>query len=174
MLRVHRFVRDLRSRTGTSAGAGAWRRLACVGLAVALAGCASLPDKVEAPVRQGASAAAVDTPLGRIAKASTADPEQSGFRLMPTGQFALQARIELARRAQRTLDVQYYQIHDDRTGRYLLRSAARCVRARRARAPDHRRPVHLGPGPAAASAWTPTPTSRCGCSTPSLPGAGTS
>ena len=64
----------------------------------------------------------MDTPLGRIAKASTADPEQSGFRLMPTGQFALQARIELARRAQRTLDVQYYQIHDDRTGRYLLRT----------------------------------------------------
>ena len=34
----------------------------------------------------------------------------------------MQARIELARRAQRTLDVQYYQIHDDRTGRYLLRT----------------------------------------------------
>jgi putative cardiolipin synthase len=41
---------------------------------------------------------------------------------MPTGQFALQARIELARRAQRTLDVQYYQIHNDQTGRYLLRT----------------------------------------------------
>jgi len=98
-----------------------WRRAAWVGLALALAGCASLPDKVE---RQSAKAqvAALDTPLGRIAKASTADPEQSGFRLMPTGQYALQARIELARRAQRTLDVQYYQIHDDRTGRYLLRT----------------------------------------------------
>jgi putative cardiolipin synthase len=86
-----------------------------------LAGCASLPDKVE---RQASKAqpATMDTPLGRIAKASTADPEQSGFRLMPTGQFALQARLELARRAQRTLDVQYYQIHDDRTGRYLLRT----------------------------------------------------
>jgi len=105
----------------TSAGAGVWRRLACAAVVLAVAGCASLPDKVE---RQSAKAqpAAMDTPLGRIAKASTADPEQSGFRLMPTGQFALQARIELARRAQRTLDVQYYQIHDDRTGRYLLRS----------------------------------------------------
>ena len=41
---------------------------------------------------------------------------------MPTGQFALQARIELARRAERTLDVQYYQIHNDQTGRYLLRT----------------------------------------------------
>lgn len=86
-----------------------------------LSGCGHLP---EAPPRatQKAVAPASDTALGRIAKASTVDPEQSGFRLMPTGQFALQARIELARRAQRSLDVQYYQIFDDRTGRYLLRT----------------------------------------------------
>jgi len=104
------------------AGTGAWRRAAWAGgLAVALAGCTSLPDQVERQATK-AQRPAVDTPLGRIAKASTADPEQSGFRLMPTGQFALQARLELARRAQRTLDVQYYQIHDDRTGRYLLRT----------------------------------------------------
>jgi putative cardiolipin synthase len=99
----------------------------------ALSGCATLPSDVQ---RRASKAQAPDyeTPLGRIAKASTADPEQSGFRLMPTGQFALQARIELARRAQRTLDVQYYQIHDDRTGRYLLRTlrdaAERGVRVR--------------------------------------------
>jgi putative cardiolipin synthase len=99
----------------------ALRALVLLALAAGLAGCASLPDKVERQASK-AQGAALDTPLGRIAKASTADPEQSGFRLMPTGQFALQARIELARRAQRTLDVQYYQIHDDRTGRYLLRT----------------------------------------------------
>ena len=99
----------------------ALRTLALVVFAIGVAGCASLPDKVERSPSK-AQGAALDTPLGRIAKASTADPEQSGFRLMPTGQFALQARIELARRAQRTLDVQYYQIHDDRTGRYLLRT----------------------------------------------------
>jgi putative cardiolipin synthase len=99
----------------------ALRALALLALTIGLAGCASLPDKVERSPSK-AQGAALDTPLGRIAKASTADPEQSGFRLMPTGQFALQARIELARRAQRTLDVQYYQIHDDRTGRYLLRT----------------------------------------------------
>jgi putative cardiolipin synthase len=99
----------------------ALRALALLVFAIGLAGCASLPDKVERQPSK-AQGAALDTPLGRIAKASTADPEQSGFRLMPTGQYALQARIELARRAQRTLDVQYYQIHDDRTGRYLLRT----------------------------------------------------
>jgi putative cardiolipin synthase len=74
------------------------------------------------------------TPLGRIVQASTPDRELSGFRLMPTGQFALNARIELARRAQHTLDAQYYQIHDDRTGRYVLRvlrdAALRGVRVR--------------------------------------------
>ena len=99
-----------------------WLRLLLPVLLLAgLVGCAGLPDKVERKSSQ-AQPAALDTPLGRIAKASTADPEQSGFRLMPTGQFALQARLELVRRAQRTLDVQYYQIHDDRTGRYLLRA----------------------------------------------------
>ena len=98
-----------------------------------LSGCGHLP---EAPPRntEKALAPATDTALGRIAKASTVDPEQSGFRLMPTGQFALQARIELARRAQRSLDVQYYQIFDDRTGRFLLRTlrdaAQRGVRVR--------------------------------------------
>jgi putative cardiolipin synthase len=99
----------------------AWRAATLTALAVAVTGCAGLPEHVD---RQAAKAQrpAFDTSLGIIAKASTADPEQSGFRLMPTGQFALQARIELARRAQRTLDVQYYQIHDDRTGRYLLRT----------------------------------------------------
>jgi cardiolipin synthase C len=109
-------------------------RLLLAGLwLAALAGCASLPDKVERQASKSPGAAQ-DTPLGRIAKASTADPEQSGFRLMPTGQYALQARIELARRAQRTLDVQYYQIYNDRTGRYLLRTlrdaADRGVRVR--------------------------------------------
>jgi putative cardiolipin synthase len=90
-------------------------------LALLLAGCAGLPNRKDLGLSK-ALGAADDTALGRIAKASTYDRELSGFRLMPTGQFALQARIELARRAQRTLDVQYYQIHDDQTGRYLLRT----------------------------------------------------
>ena len=53
---------------------------------------------------------------------------------MPTGDFALSARLELARRAQRTLDVQYYHIENDATGRYFLRAlhdaARRGVRVR--------------------------------------------
>jgi putative cardiolipin synthase len=108
-------------------------RCALAGGLAWLAGCAVLP---ELPARAPSAALppSPDTPLARIVAASTADPEQSGFRLMPTGQYALQARLELARRAQRSLDVQYYQIHDDRTGRYLLRTvrdaAERGVRVR--------------------------------------------
>ncbi len=98
-----------------------------------MAGCAQLPQHpASAPTK--AAGANRDTALGRIAEASKVDPEQSGFRLMPTGQFALQARLELVKRAERTLDVQYYQIHNDRTGRYLLRAlrdaALRGVRVR--------------------------------------------
>jgi cardiolipin synthase C len=89
--------------------------------ALALAGCASLPDKVERTPSK-AIVAKADTELGRIVKASTPDAELSGFRLLPSGEYALQARLELARRAQRTLDVQYYMILGDQTGRYLLRT----------------------------------------------------
>jgi putative cardiolipin synthase len=86
-----------------------------------LAGCASLPPRADLPAKKALPPAA-GTALALIAKASTSDAELSGFRLMPTGQFALQARLELVKRAQHTLDVQYYQIHNDRTGRYLLRA----------------------------------------------------
>ncbi len=41
---------------------------------------------------------------------------------MPFGLFSLDARIQLAQRAHNTLDVQYYQIHNDKTGRLLLRT----------------------------------------------------
>ena len=53
---------------------------------------------------------------------------------MPGGDFALDTRLELARRAERSLDVQYYHIENDDTGRYFLRTlrdaARRGVRVR--------------------------------------------
>ncbi|CAN5212138.1 phospholipase D family protein [soil metagenome] len=96
-------------------------------------GCAMLaPGLVGAPSK--AIPTSSQTTLGRIAAESLPDPDLSGFRLMPSGGFALSARLELARRAERSLDVQYYQIEDDETGRYLLRqlrdAAARGVRVR--------------------------------------------
>jgi putative cardiolipin synthase len=72
--------------------------------------------------------------LVKIARASIPSPEQSGVRLLPLGAFSLDARIQLAERATHSLDVQYYVIENDRTGRLLLTklrdAALRGVRVR--------------------------------------------
>ena len=74
------------------------------------------------------------TTLGRVAQGSQPSPEVSGFRLMPLGLFSLDTRVQLARRAEVSLDVQYYHFETDETGRWLLRAmrdaAARGVRVR--------------------------------------------
>ncbi len=98
-----------------------------------LAGCGALPLRPERP-HTAAQPPAADSTLVRIARDSAPAPELSGFRLMPLGIFSLDARIELTHRARHSLDVQYYHIHDDNTGRLLLRSlrdaAMRGVRVR--------------------------------------------
>ncbi|HEX6722364.1 MAG TPA: phospholipase D-like domain-containing protein, partial [Burkholderiaceae bacterium] len=103
------------------------------GLFALLAGCAGLPRDVQRPPSQ-AIAASPDTDLGRIALASAPDRTRSGFRLLSWSAQSLAARIELIRRAQVSLDVQYYVIHDDETGRHVLRAlrdaAERGVRVR--------------------------------------------
>ncbi len=75
-----------------------------------------------------------ESPLVRIAQDSSPGPELTGFRLMPLGVYSLDARIQLARRARYSLDLQYYLIQNDRTGRLLMRSlrdaALRGVRVR--------------------------------------------
>jgi putative cardiolipin synthase len=75
-----------------------------------------------------------ESPLVKIARASQPSPELTGVRLLPYGAFSLDARIQLARRATRSLDVQYYVFENDATGRLLLRemqlAADRGVRVR--------------------------------------------
>ena len=60
--------------------------------------------------------------------------EDSGFRLLPMGVYSLDARIQLVQRAQRSLDLRYYVLDNDATGRLLLRdlkeAALRGVRVR--------------------------------------------
>jgi putative cardiolipin synthase len=76
------------------------------------------------------------TALSRVADASlSADlPQHSGFRLLPTADYAFAARLDLARQAEQTLDVQYYHIHSDVIGLTFLRAlrdaAQRGVRVR--------------------------------------------
>jgi putative cardiolipin synthase len=101
----------------------------------ALCGCAGLAtvDRSGAFVETSVPLS-TQTTLGRIAQTSAPSPEVSGFRLMPLGTFSLDTRLQLARRAEATLDVQYYHVENDETGRLLLRAlrdaAVRGVRVR--------------------------------------------
>ncbi len=98
-----------------------------------LGGCAVLPQGVQRLPSQ-AIAASANTALGRIAAASQPQSGLSGFRLMPAGPYALGVRLEMIRRAQVSIDIQYYLIGHDDMGHYLLRelrnAAQRGVRVR--------------------------------------------
>ena len=101
--------------------------------AFGLAACGTLPAQVDRPYSP-ALPQSIDSPLVRIAQESIPEPSLSGFRLMPLGFHSLDARIQLIQRARYSLDVQYYLIQDDRTGRLFMRSlrdaASRGVRVR--------------------------------------------
>lgn len=104
-------------------------------LALLVCGCATgLPKIDREAITQMAIEQSSGTTLGRIAQDSSPAPDQSGFRLMPLGTFSLDARLQLAKRAESSLDVQYYHIENDETGRLLLRAlyaaAQRGVRVR--------------------------------------------
>lgn len=106
-------------------------------ISLVLTACATLPD--EGPRRHTTAllpqADAPPTPLDRLAQSSLSDAPsgQSGFRWL-LGSGALDARVFLMRNAQRSLDLQYYHLHDDSTGRLVLRelrnAAQRGVRVR--------------------------------------------
>jgi len=106
-----------------------------LGLGALLVGCAtSLPRIDHDAIASTAIEASTKTTLGRIAQNSLPEPGLSGFRLMPLGTFSLDTRVQLARRAEESLDVQYYHLENDETGRWLLRAmrdaANRGVRVR--------------------------------------------
>ena len=88
------------------------------------------PDRPFSPALQPAA----ESPLVRMAQESSPAPALTGFRLMPLGVYSLDARVQLARRARYSLDLQYYLIQNDSTGRLLMRSlrdaALRGVRVR--------------------------------------------
>jgi cardiolipin synthase C len=108
---------------------------AFVAALVGTTGCASLPDNVQRPVTHARTDVA-QTRLAQVAGASTPEAGRhlSGMRLLPSGGQAFEARIALVRVAEKTIDVQYYQIADDTSGRQFLRelsaAAARGVRVR--------------------------------------------
>ena len=107
--------------------------LGLAALLLALGGCASLPALVQR-IPSSALPASNATTLGRIAADSSPDEALSGFRLLPTGAYAIDTRLALIHKAEKSIDIQYYLIADDDTGRHLLRSlrdaAQRGVRVR--------------------------------------------
>jgi putative cardiolipin synthase len=98
-----------------------------------LSGCAGLPRHVDKP-RSEALANPAATQLGQIAAAGAPGKNLSGIRLIASGEEALASLIALADHAEKTLDIQYYIIHEDDSTLTLLRhvrlAAERGVRVR--------------------------------------------
>src|ERR1700727_1997159 len=98
-----------------------------------LAGCAGLPRHVH-KTPSVAFAHPETTTLGRIVAADEVGKNLSGFRLLSSGEAALASLIALADHAERTLDIQYYIIHEDESTRTFLHhvrlAADRGVRVR--------------------------------------------
>ncbi|RPH67060.1 MAG: phospholipase D family protein [Burkholderiales bacterium] len=111
----------------------AFRRLALPAAVALSPACASLPPPPDKPVTHAWTQPDV-TALGRMARAAAPNAQLSGFRLLVSGEDALAALMALADRAQRSLDLQYYLLHNDRSTRTLLRrvhaAAERGVRVR--------------------------------------------
>jgi len=115
---------------------GRLARLLLASALLSLAACAGLPERTPETVPPASHAIAdpAGTPLGKVAAEALPDPSTSAFRLLPLAASAYETRIEIARQAQRTLDVQSFVFNGDRTGAYLLGAlrdaAARGVRVR--------------------------------------------
>src|SRR5207302_8078917 len=95
-------------------------RLALACGSALLNACAVLPPTVERTPSHAIPMTSA-TALGAMAIASSPHDSRSGFRLLPSPHFAFNARVDLLTRAEQSLDVQYYEILDDESGRQVLR-----------------------------------------------------
>jgi len=110
-----------------------WARLLAIALTCLLTACAGLPT-----VERTTSYSFADTEQTKLGQALgpqvSLHPNESGFYPLLHGLDAFTARIALARVAQRSLDLQYYVYHKDKTGMVLLgellAAAERGVRVR--------------------------------------------
>ena len=111
------------------------RKTWLAGAILILAGCAGLPQHVK-KYPSVALQTPQNTELARVVQRSEdgSSKNLSGIRLLASGEEALDSLIALADHAQRTLDIQYYIIHQDESARILLEhvreAADRGVRVR--------------------------------------------
>jgi cardiolipin synthase C len=99
-----------------------WRGLLALVLASWAAGCASLPSNADRPASH-ALPSAEQTQLGRLVQERRAQAKaksDSGFLLLDSVGAAFSSRVALIDSAQRTLDLQYYAIHADKSTEILL------------------------------------------------------
>jgi putative cardiolipin synthase len=107
-----------------------------VAVLILLGGCASLPPGLDAPKPESTALAHPETTaLGRqVQTQASRHAGLSGFRLLVDGTDSFALRLSLARRAQRTIDAQYFIFRQDDTGKLLLaalgEAADRGVRVR--------------------------------------------
>jgi phosphatidylserine/phosphatidylglycerophosphate/cardiolipin synthase-like enzyme len=143
-------MRKTKSGTGSRRGIGSLPVLTI--LVLLISGCAALPQHVEKSLTIALPNPAT-TSLGRTVAAEEVGKNLSGIRLLTSGEEALADLIALADHAERTLDIQYYIIHQDDSARILLqhvrRAADRGVRVRVLvddlnTAGEDRRFMHLG------------------------------
>jgi putative cardiolipin synthase len=133
-----------RSRAQLSAAfrANAFCNACFVALAIALSACSTLPQEATLPLgahierpESTALANPEQTKLGKLLEPrARAHQGMAGFRLFANGVACFRARTEMAALAEKTLDVQYFSIESDQTGRLfiesLLDAADRGVRVR--------------------------------------------
>jgi putative cardiolipin synthase len=108
------------------------RILPVILLALLLAGC-STPTRM--PHDYSETIAGTESAFGRSIQAQAAAHDgRSGFRLLPNSSEAFRARAELIRNAQKSVDLQYYIVHNGLSTRALVRelllAADRGVRVR--------------------------------------------
>src|ERR1700730_4443536 len=107
-------------------------------LILLMAGCATLPQHGPKP-QSAALPNPATTTLGRMVAAEEGGKSLSGIRLLTSGEEALADLIALADHAERTLDIQYYIIHQDDSARILLQPGPRAADpGGRVRVPVHR------------------------------------
>jgi len=110
------------------------RRIQIALLTALIGGCAQLPPRAAGPDVVAIAPAEGGALDQRISPAETRHPGQSGFRLVKEGTEAFVIRMQSARLATRSLDVQTYIWHADMTGIFLagqlIESADRGVRVR--------------------------------------------
>ncbi len=109
--------------------------LASLAVALLVGACATVPGADYPRTESVALARPAQTTLGRTAAARAgAHPGISGFKLLPRGTDGYALRAQMADRAERTLDLQYFVIQNDDSGYLLmdalLRAAKRGVRVR--------------------------------------------